>query len=307
MKYKTMKIWFALVLLGSLSGCQLAKKQESAAGQDRFAGFYVTTESLDFGKLEQYSASNPNKKSDNLSDVSFRLYADEVQFTPEAEPQFVFPGIEGIAFFTSVFPATSERDSYIATIAGPEITNAKFSVQAGSESKTNLEGTIYISPNKNNNIFHMNAVYQTDDGRVYLTPGQGLSSSYMEQEGLTMTYHQTAASSQTINEEQTSDTTFVEVFITTLFPAQDIVLLQMDINHNMIAKSSYTPETMPDSITLDANTDYFIIENHKEDLQGNRIITRTIHGKETKTIDWFASQKNYILVKQTATINRAKS
>ncbi len=307
MKYKAMKIWFALMMLGSLSGCQLAKEQERTAGQDRFAGFYVTSESLDFSKLEQYNASNPNKKADNLADVSFRLYADEVQFTPASEPQYVFPGIDGIAFFTSVFPATSERDSYIATIVGPEITNAKFSVHAGSESKTNLEGTIFVSPNKNNNIFHMNAVYQTADGRVYLTPGQGLSSSYMEQEGLTMTYHQTAASSQTINEEQASDTTFVQLFITTLLPSKDIVLLQMDVNHTMIAKSAYTPETMPDFITLDANTEYFIIENHKQDVEGNKIIARTIYGKETESIDWFSARENYILVKQTATMNRAKN
>lgn len=305
MNYKYFKLLYAILLLGALSACQLAKEQGNDTAQDRFAGFYITTEWIDFTALNQDLV---NQQTDLLSDIhqSNRLYADEVYFSPESKPEFVFPGVDGMAFFTALFPQTSERDSYLASVVDPQLTDTKLSIVASTDYKTQLEGTIYISPNSRETVFHMNAVYQRADGKIYLTNGRGLSSSSMEQEGITMTYDQTATTTQTVNKEQTSDTTYVKLSITTLFPAKDIFLLQMDATDTLIEKTAYTPETMPDSIKLNVDTDYFIVENHKQDLLGNPIITRTIHGKDTESIHWFAAQENYVLVKHAASISWAE-
>jgi hypothetical protein len=130
MKYNTkiVAICLAALLLSMLPGCQLAREDAGTnASEDRLIGVFLTTEYLDLFDFEGYlndnigSLSGGDIKLDGTTEeYQGKLYAElsprTLTNTETGEEvvtkEYVFPGFEGITYFSARVPATTEQEGF---------------------------------------------------------------------------------------------------------------------------------------------------------------------------------------------------
>jgi len=299
------------VVLSVLSGCQLAKEQtDGNAYEDRLIGVFITTEFLSLFDIESYFNNSGFRDGEILMDGRMqayqnRLYATLVTKTLINEKtgeeiqteDFVFEGIDGIPFFTPTIPKTSEHEGYGTTLLGDAISNRHISIYVGDNiNSTTMEGTIFVSPLKNNPAFYFNPVYQSADYSVYLVSGQGLSMSGDVASGATM--NQTLEATTTIMENgiTKTDSMSISISISTMFAPEKIIILQMDAENSLISRAEHKTDAMPKTFTPEISTAYIIVETHKQDNTGNAIISRNIYDNDSDSFETFIVREDGICI-----------
>ena len=267
-----------LLLLTSLGGCQLAQP-DAGAESDRLVGVYITREHLDLFDLEGYLNDNPELLTggeiqlDGAPDAySGRLYATVQTGTLTSDEgeryedrEYVFEGVDGIPMFFARC-TDSAGNSYWASFQGDGVSDGSWNLG----DKIELSGTIYVTGRRAD--FYFNPVYQSADGSVYLTAGQGTSGDLAG----ASSFSHALSESRTVTEqdgETRTEETHVEVTIQGMCPPEQVTVLQMGADGVLLQRDSWTPADLPDSIEPGAETAYLIVETQDADKK----ITRALY------------------------------
>lgn len=320
MKHKAKIMICCVVILCALTGCQLARENAGTnAYEDRLIGVFVTTKYLDLLDFENYL--NDNIKGFSGSEIVMdgdtekyqgRIYAtltprtltgEETGETTETE-EYLFEGVEGISYFSATVPASTEHDSYKTSISDPAISDGEIHSYYGDESdSTTLEGTIYISPTSKECTYYFNPVYQSADGRVYLTSGSGfMFGNWTVSEGEQYSETMDATYSVTENGKTKTESISVKLSINVMFAPEKIVILQMDADGKLLSRMEYTPGELPETLSPEPNAAYLVVETHKRDAAGGVAVARDIYGTDIESVETFFVRADGICIKHCTQI-----
>ena len=317
MSRKLFAVITALLIIFTLSGCQLAHEDEAANnGIDKLIGVYVSYDHVDLFNLEGYINDNLNfsggeiKIEGETKKYEGRMYAtrkDEMRTSSEGEKytntQFVFEELPGIGMFapTVVDPRLEDR-TYISA-GGDGFTDTKFHVRSGdNEDGLELSGTLYISSGAMSDAIYINPVYQSEDGKVYLVSGQGFAATGDNGEG--GVYSQKLEDKVAINEngKSKSYSSMIEVSIATMNPTIKVSILQMDKDSNVVKKVEYNPDNVPSELKTEFDTEYIIVESKKETFNKELKKERTLFSKSDEALWYFKKSNDKVFVKAYTTI-----
>ena len=261
-------VWLvcAVLLCACLGGCQLAREdvgEESLSG-DKFVGVYIT-----FDPLYYFSAENPFEETNN-PDAEPRFYATAKQVENDGykSTTFEFEGIDGIPFFTATVLGADESANYRTSIMGPEIMNP---ATAYFDTDTTITGKIdIVEPTEV--VLCMNPVYQTKDGKIYMLPCE--TGVFISKGALaTTTLFETVTVTE--NGEEITSKTSVELSAEVVRKPVKEIFKEMNGRDETIRTTEITPENIPDSIHLQPDCAYVIVETHSSGENGLEV-TRTL-------------------------------
>jgi len=322
MNRKAIALLFAFFTCFFASGCQLAREDlAETRGSDRLIGVFITREHLDLFDMERYLNDNIHKIAKggsiaidgDISKYEGRLYAEIVTRTltnPETGKsfeitEFSFEGIDGIPYFCATKPPNGYENDF--TINGSdEAISDGFSrtLFNDEEDRIELEGTIYFGAFRNSRTsFFMNPIYQGQDGRIYVVSNTGTIMAGDQSEGTAFT--QTIESTTTVTENGKSKThhALIRMSFVAVNPPRQVIVLQMDEDSNILSREAYTPGQMPGTLTPESNAAYLIVETHKQDQDGNRVVSRALYDESHKHLETLYCKPDGICVKQFTELN----
>ena len=256
----------AVLICASLGGCQLAREDvgDESLTKDKFVGVYIT-----FKPLHYFSAENTYDGINN-PDSEPRFYATAKQVDDDGykSTTFEFEGIDGIPFFTATVLGADESANYKTSIMGPEIMNP---ATAYLDRDTTITGKIeVVEPTEV--VLHLNPVYQTKDGKIYMLPGEtGLFIS----KGASCKTTLFETTTVTENGEETTSKTSVELSAEVVSKPLKEIIKEMNSKDEIIGTTEITPENIPDAIHLQPDCAYCIVETHSSGENGQEV-TRTL-------------------------------
>jgi len=280
------KLLILCVLLMLLAGCQLARADGMTVQSERLIGAFITREYLDLFDFEGYLEDNistfekgGNITIENSERYNGRIYAElrEVPLTNEetGEPsstwEYEFPDLDGITFFAAEITPPN-GDTFYAMHGDNAVSDARYAV---GDVNSSIEGTIYFTP-ADDLVFYVNPVYQDNEGRVYVTTGNGISSSGSNWEGAT--FSTTLEEQQTVaeNGEETAEGFKLTVHFAVRNPPQGVGIIQMDAGNAIVAQDDYDTNELPERIEPEDETEYIIVETRAAAPDGGTIATREI-------------------------------
>ncbi len=287
MKRKIGVLICCALLISFLAGCQLAMEDAGPdAGNDRMIGIFATREYL----------SDIMPDGDAGEDHE-RLYA-VLSNEGSGEREYIFPGVEGISFFSATVPETEEYEGYIMTPPDSAITDRKTDLRVGDmTSHTVLEGTVYLSAASGTYTYYFNPVYQSSDGSVYAVTGSGMSAS-PESEGPSMSFTIDTESEIVENGKNKTDSIFAKLSFSVMFTPEKIVFLQMDEGNRLLSQTEYEPDALSESISLEPEVAYIIVETHKRNAVGETVVARNIYDRDAESIETFFAREDGVCVKR---------
>ena len=310
----------SIVLILSLTGCQLAK-EELAEGKtrDRLVGVFITNEYLDLFDNEGYLNDNLNgfsggeiKLNGETNNYNGRLYAtlstkehlDEDKAEKYSINKYTFDDVEGIQFFTTETPSEDNNGGTLQSNYMEGMTDCNFGVYCGDdEDKITLDGTVYFVAAKGIQTHYINPVYQSPDGRIYTMTGDGISVEGTQSEGFSTSRKMEESITVSENGKSKKKTVIINVSIESMLPPQKIVLWQMDKNSNVLLRQGFQPGKLPDRITPDSATEYIILESYKTDFQGKEKVERNLFTRNNENIDSFYATSGRNLIKQYTAVS----
>ncbi len=302
---------FAALLL---SGCSLAVPgAETEGGDDRLIGAFITSDHLDLFDMDAYlqdHASQLMKANEiqisNTSGYEERLYAviDKKGGEDTYDWDISFKDVEGISFFAPVLEdKDGNRGWHSMYDAG--ISDVDLNITVTDEGdEVSLEGTIYMIPGQTDKgiSYYLNPVYQTAEGQIYLTAGEGFSTSgESEEEEVHFTAALSAETKTTENGKSQTAKSSVQVSYATMHRPVKITLYQMDKAHQCIKREEYTPGGLPESLDMEPETAYLLAETEKEKLSGEHFSDRAVYDRTDDpedTLDTWYDCGSGILAKQ---------
>lgn len=272
MKNKWTSVFISMILMLILSGCSLAKEEASGAG--RLVGAFITSESL------------------NLNEE--RLYAtiDKTDAADMGEWKLSFEDREGMLF---LIPEWTDEDGeqIRGSMADDGICHRKTEYNIGNESSIVMSGDIYwmITEEKDVMEFYLNPVYQTENDEFYVTSGSPSSAHLFEENGIL---------SQKISEEKTvtsgkskiNERIEVQVQMSAKYAPTKIWILQMSTDDQVVKKVEYAPDELPESITAEEGTAYFIVKTEHKDKNGKNVTATELYERKDTIEVYCASDVN---------------
>ena len=136
--------------------------------------------------------------------------------------------------------------------------------------------------------FYTNPVYQSSDGRVYLTAGNGMNyGGGAHDEGEVMSMTMSENYTVTENGESREESFRATIHVAVRLAPKSLVLLHMSEEGDPIKRETLIPEQLPESLTVDADTAYLIVEEHAVKPDGSPRIERSIVSRGEKTLSAF--------------------
>ena len=302
---------FVLILILSMTGCQLARTDLESTG-DRLVGVLVTKEYLDLFDMEAYLNDNLNLfKGDfvldgDTADYQGRIYASIIPQTLTAEDgrtiedvDLSFDDLDGIHYVTARVERDNEKFNRVYSSDG--IINGHTGYHySDTEETVTLEGEIWMAHVNGNITAYINPVYVDGDGNYYVTAGQGLSTNGANAVG--GVYTQKLEETHTITENGESKTISVSISISigTMYEPEKYVLLQMDENNEIIQRETYLPGELPTNLLPATDTEYILLETHNRMAHENERVTREIFNQNNDHISTFCTnEKGFMIEKYT--------
>ena len=124
-------------------------------------------------------------------------------------------------------------------------------------SQGSIEGTLYMIPGTEGVSLYANPVYQSEDGRIFVT-----SSDKEYRFGRGETGHISLSKEHTSNGgnyRYASDFS-VRINIEVKVPDKSVHIIHMNADNMLVLQEQYTPDTLPGSVTIYPDTEYVIIE-----------------------------------------------
>lgn len=316
MRYKVRISAFFLtaIMLSVLAGCQLAREDAGTDNnEDRLIGVFLTTEYLDLFNMEGYLNDNIGRFTSGEIDMDStakkyqgRLYAElrpkTLTNTETGEEvtteEYIFPGVEGITYFSASVPAAAEHEGYVTSRSDEAISDGHTNLNYGDKgNSTAMEGTVFVSPN-HAQTYYYNPVYQSSDGRVYAITGSGFFAAGVQDEGSVYSQTLDATYTTTENGKSTTESISVKISISVMNPPGKIVVMQMGADSSVVLRTEYIPGEMPKTIVPEKNTEYIVVETHKTGSNGDDFITRNLYSKDAESLETFFCREDGVCVKQ---------
>lgn len=273
-----------------LSGCSLAIPGAGAeGGEDRLIGAFITEDYPDLFDMEAYLQDHVSQFKNageiqigNTVGYEQKLYAviDKKGSENASDWDISFGELEGISFF-AVNHESSEGAQTWDSVYSAGISDVSTDINVTDDSsELSLKGTIYIVPGQADKdiAYYMNPVFQTADGRIYLTGGSGFSTSGESgEESVYFTSTLDGEVRTTGNGKCKTEKSSVALSYATMYPPVGIALYQMDEAHQCLKKQEFVPGTLPESLKLEPGAAYLLTETEKERLSGERFFTRAVY------------------------------
>ncbi len=306
-------ILFTVFIIG-LTGFVLADPQASEGSmedhmKDRMVGVLVTTDSLDLFDFESYFNENANKVLKGNQIINSGAYDGRIYATLEDESltnvktgatvihqKFVFNDIDGFSYFTAKIQ--DENRDYKSTHLDDAITAGKTHFEYTDDGiGVELEGTIYVTPTRQNYIFYMNPVYQNENGDVYVMQGSAISGN-MDMEGTV--FSQTLESSYIVteNDKTKTDTITVRISISALYEPVNIEIIEFDKNNEIVEIHKYTAGEVPKTIKSQTETEYIFVITKKNNPHDGLVYSRELYQKDDTGFNTFYSRDDGICINQ---------
>lgn len=290
------------LMLILLSGYQLATEEGDKAAEDRLAGVFVTTEYLDLFDAEAYLNDNLRVVGGEFSVVGDasgyyeRVYAQKT-VVDDHRTEYKFVGLDGYGYYSLIEFGETMLDNYHYSGVDEGISDPKahYSDTDGGES-VSLDCTLYFPAGGGEAVFYFNPVYQTADGDVYVTTGQGFSTDGMA-DGQSYTQTMEESTTITMNGETYSWSTSVTTHIEGIVLPEKYILLYMDESSQILRREEYAPGNIMPEMTIPADTAYMILEAHKRDGEGQPVIDRDVIDRGEDYLSTFWINADGICVK----------
>jgi hypothetical protein len=324
-KNRVVALLCCAALLCALAGCQLAREGRDDRGsregkgtnalEDRLIGVFVSTEYLDLFDMDGYISDNAKDLSggESIIDGDTQQYQDRLYATLKTETltsdtgekveseDYVFEHIPGVPFFAPTLQDENGED-YTATMSDDAISDRRVDINLDEDTNSKiLEGTLYVVPGRDD-AFYLNPVYQSDDGSVYLTSGDGSSVSGARVEGERMLQTMEDTYTVTENGKPKTESFSISIAINAMFAPEDIAVLQMDADSNLIARAKYAPGAVPSELTPETRTAYIIVETYKTDAEGKQRIAREIYGDDAESMETYYARDDGVCVRHETQI-----
>lgn len=280
MKIKNTILFTLLFAFLSLSGCQLALEHASSVPSirhDLLIGVYIT------------QTDGPDEP----------LYATLV------DGKYRFD-IEGVPFFSPITYSYDDVPAYTIVCDGMDVTKAHFATTGIEEEPiymTEMEGTLTVVPEIANHHFSTNRVYQTPEGDVYMVDNTDIAIGHaIKNEQDVWSFTQEDSITFFHNEKPATRGVTFTITLATAFEPTQIVILQMDENSQIIARDSFVPGQLPESIAPTENAAYLIVETHKLSPDGETVIIREVYDSGKSIMHTAYAREDGVLVKQSTEI-----
>lgn len=319
------QISLCLCIMILLCGCSLAVSNAGMeGGDDRMIGVLITAEYLDIVTMETAEKSSADMAGDGDSryhtgsagngqnlvlpydpEDGGKLYADIDRSKGDnpSDWEISFGDLEGIQMFTPYW--TMENGETCWGSVGTEgISDLDVRLSESDEGQErSISGTIYtLAGNvEEDQVYYANPVYQTADGRVYVTRGSGISASGEVSEGTELTSALDEETNMTECGKTKTEKCSVTIRYEAMYRPVRITVCQMDQGHEIVKKDVYRPEEMPEQIMAEKATEYILVEIEKEGLSGENVAAREVYGYEPEGDVWlesFSAREDGIVVKQ---------
>ena len=300
------------LLTGLLGGCTLAQPDAgSEQTRDRLIGVLVTTEPLDMMDSEytepvtvHLSASDFRKLDQgDASVLDFPERKYEAKLITEADGRQVW-SFDHLGGWAILAPTMNDGEGeYIASHGSDGLCDVQTHIKSVNDDTEELElsATIWQVMGSGDTVFEMNPIYQTSEGLVYAMPGTGAwLSSGVGSEGISYTQTMNEEISQTTGKQTMTYRTQVAVSFGQMYRPASIVLLQMDRNGAVLSREEYEPGKLPESITPNGDTAFFIVETVKLDETGKEIITAELVDQADASFSTFYADGSICLAQTTS-------
>lgn len=300
-----------------LSGCSLAVPGAGEDGEgDRLIGAFITADYLDLFDIDAYLNDHASdifgKKEVTMTDTSGyekKLYAeiDKSGGEDPADWRVSFDNIWGINFFSPFNTDDSGAVSW-SQICSEGICDTKVNVDiSDTGEELSLTGTLYILPGteKEDIAYHANPVFQTADGRIYVVSGQGFCTGENTSEGERFSTTLSGETTLTENGMVKAEKSSVTVNYETMNRPVNIILYQMDAEHQILKKEIFKPGEFPEKIIPETEAEYILVEMEKETLSGEIRTTREVYDKskgEDCALRTFFAMENGVVAGQDTEI-----
>lgn len=271
----------AIIIIFSLTGCQLAREDGLVAQTDSLAGVFITTEYLDLFDFQRYMQEqkpsfiegdvfidNNDYNGRIYAELKSKTYTDEETGQESEYREYEFKNLEGVPFF--LFEVTEPNGTtYSSMSSGDSVCDAHVTIGDSSM----IEGIIYLNPDKLRSIY-INPVYRTADNRIYVKSGQGMFFGEWTEGS---TYTQSIEEKHTITENgQEIEKSFkATITVAVKNMPTDISIIQMGPEHKLVKETSHDVATLPESIKINPDVEYVILETCSVTDQGE-IVQREI-------------------------------
>lgn len=288
-KRKCPCLFALLLMLSLLSGCRLAT-DEIAESNDCLIGVFVTTRPLDDVLAEAQRSEGFSLEVESDAVNLNRIYAAKVA-TEDALISFVFTGLDGIGYFNTV-QTDEDGDVYLVPYRDDCLIDAGTTHKiVDGEKGMEMESVIYFLAEDGDRTFLFNPVYQTGDGRVYVTPSIGWRGN----DGYTNIMEENTA--VTVNGASEITYTKVTTRVESVLPAEKYVLVYMDENHRMLSSHEYMPDGVPLELTVPADTAYLLLETLIRNGDGELFAERQVIDRGNESMATFRARPDGICVK----------
>ena len=272
-----------LFILLALTGCQLAR-DDIGREEARLVGVFITMEYLSMFEDPDPDLYIPFRRGRPDFSVLFQARRIYAEFDEESW-QFNFPDVEGIPFFTVNLPPYSDdgpQGHVVATRGGRGIVPSTTRHHFGDNSVSiEMEGTVYAIPGSQagTGVF-INRVFQTTGGDVFLEPGSGFSFHGTMSEGSVFSQTLTETTTITENGVENTNSMSVTVNLATMFAPTGIVILEMDEDSQVVMRTEFAPDKLPETFYPNERTAYLILETHRANPEAHERVLRELVAKE---------------------------
>lgn len=291
------------------SGCSLANSAlQNIKNGDQLIGVFVTFEE----DLKDYIMQDGDtlyyeKKKLVRADGSVRKLTDEeikrfdnratIEGIKQNDGTYNFENIKGycVLYTKRIAEENGKTESYMETHCSEDVYDVKISTAANefsenkksrSEVNNAVEATIGVNSKANTRV-RVNKIYQRNDGSVYTNipssdilcispvsdPNSGVGNS-----GISISEsYEDYLTGTGISAQSKKETKTFKISIEQMDFLQSAEVRQMDKNHQLIKVLGIHFSQKDQTLKLEENTDYIIIEEHFTNAKGNEYSKRTAY------------------------------
>lgn len=283
-----------------LCGCTLAVSDAGAGGSaDRLIGAFVTDEYLDLYDMDGYLNDHvlDLKDGGSITVGNDGRYAGKLPATVDKSQgadsslwKISFGGIEGE--YMLVLTEEKDGEMYTSTLCSDGIYDVNMNLKSSdNETETEISGTFCYTPEgqKKEDAYYVNPVYQTEGGEIYAMTGNGYAKQgvtmddntgkeipIVPEEGKGMAATLSIENTVTKAGKKETEKCTVSIQFEVMYQPVRTILYQMNAENQVLEQVAYDPLDVPDSITLERDTAYVIVETRKEDPDGKMVKTREL-------------------------------
>lgn len=314
MKTKGIVITFACVLtaaflLGASGAVRVAGDAGEAEENGRLIGAFITTEHLELSDTDAFIENNIGHLTsggeispEESAVYQDRLYASLADEQPDGggtvrTKEYIFEGVDGICYFAAEL--RDEEGSYTSSGGDEAISDGHMALSHTDDGElVTLEGTIYVSVLSGAKTFYVNPVYQAETGAVYACAGNGMLMSGDLVAGRSHSVTLSESQSTTIDGKTEKKESSVTITVEYIDPPESVSVIQLDSSSTVIARTEYTPELFPETLTAEAATEYIVVETHAAGAETRR----ELFDKSDETLAALRCREDGVCVKSWAAI-----